>query len=199
VATQLERLERFLQPIFVRRYESPRERLRDLEQLAALASQARSREAFLTGLALDPPVSTSDLAGPPLLDEDYLILSTIHSAKGLEWEVVHLLHVADGMIPSDMATGRPEEVEEERRLLYVAMTRARQALHLYFPLKVYHRPRGVSDRHFYGQVSRFLPDEVLEAFDRRVSPAAQQPPPEPPGDGPGTRREVDAFLAGLWG
>ena len=103
------------------------------------------------------------------------------------------------MIPSDMATGRPEEVEEERRLVYVAMTRARQALHLYFALKAYHRPRGVSDRHFYGQVSRFLPDEVLAAFDRRVSPAARQPPPEPGSDGPGTRQQVDAFLAGLWG
>src|SRR5439155_566257 len=115
--------------------------------------------------------------GPPLLDEDYLILSTIHSAKGLEWDVVHVIHAADGMIPSDMATGNAQEIEEERRLLYVAMTRARDALHLYFPLRYYHRPRGLEDGHSYAQLSRFLTPEVRSLFDESSAPGAETMPP----------------------
>ena len=121
-------------------------RLRDLEQLEALAARFPARPRLLAELALDPPSSTSDLAGPPLLDEDYVVLSTIHSAKGGEWDVVHVIHAADGMIPSDMATGNAEEIEEERRLFYVALTRARDALYVYFPLRFYRRPRGRAGR-----------------------------------------------------
>ncbi|MFN8232430.1 MAG: 3'-5' exonuclease [Actinomycetota bacterium] len=95
------------------------------------------------------------------MDEDWLVLSTIHSAKGLEFDVVHVIHAADGMIPSDMATGDDDEIEEERRLLYVALTRARDALHVYHPLRYYRRPRGLEDPHAYAQRSRFLSDEVL--------------------------------------
>ena len=134
------------------------------------------------------------LAGPPLLDEDYLVLSTIHSAKGLEWDVVHVIHAADGMIPSDLATGRPEEVEEERRLLYVAMTRARDALYVSFPLRYYRRPRGLEDAHSYAQLSRFLTESVLGCFDQ------QGPPPMEESDEPELLGipEVESFLAGLW-
>src|SRR5207245_6707198 len=102
-------------------------------------SGASSRGRFIAELTLDPPMSTGDLAGSPLLDEDYVVLSTIHSAKGCEWDVVHIIHAADGMIPSDMATGSSEETEEERRLLYVAMTRAKDVLVVYFPLRYYRR------------------------------------------------------------
>src|SRR5207247_5215049 len=115
-ASQLHRAARFLEPVFERLYESPGSRLRDLEQLEGMASSAHARARFLADLTLDPPTSTEDLAGPPHLDEDYVILSTIHSAKGGEWDVVHVIHAADGMIPSDMATGDPEQVEEELRL-----------------------------------------------------------------------------------
>ena len=125
---------------------------------------------FLGELALDPPSSTSDLAGPPLLDEDYLILSTVHSAKGGEWDVVHVIHAADGMIPSDMSTGDAESIEEERRLFYVALTRARDMLYVYFPLRFYRRPRGQDDAHHYAQLTRFLPSSVQALFDHDPGP-----------------------------
>jgi DNA helicase-2/ATP-dependent DNA helicase PcrA len=199
-AGQIERLRGFLGPVFDRRYPAPRERMRDLEQLEQLAARSPSRARFITDLTLDPPASTGDLAGPPLLDEDYLVLSTIHSAKGLEWDVVHVIHAADGMIPSDMATGNAEEIDEERRLLYVAMTRARDALHLYFPLRYYHRPRGLEDGHSYAQLSRFLTPEVRSHFDERTAPEAVFEMSQPEvGSGTGSgRARVDAFLAGLW-
>jgi ATP-dependent DNA helicase UvrD/PcrA len=193
----VERIHRFLEPRFPRRYRNPPERTRDLEQLALLASGYPNRSRFITELTLDPPSSTGDLAGPPMLDEDYLILSTIHSAKGLEWEVVHIIHAADGMIPSDMATGSTEEIEEERRLLYVAMTRAREMLHVYFPLRYYHRPRGLEDAHNYAQLSRFLPRSIQELFDRRteyLAADADTPAPSAMGSSAG----VDEFLSALW-
>jgi ATP-dependent DNA helicase UvrD/PcrA len=193
----VERITRFLEPHFLRHYRNPRERLRDLQQLAMLATGYPNRARFITELTLDPPASTGDLAGPPLLDEDHLILSTIHSAKGLEWEVVHLIHAADGMIPSDMATGNPEEIEEERRLLYVAMTRAREMLHVYFPLRCYHRPRGLEDGHSYAQLTRFLPQGVQDLFDRRTEYLAGEEEASP-AVAIGSTAGVDEFLAGLW-
>jgi len=164
-AAQLERLRAYLEPVVARRYDAPAARLADLDQLAVLAQGYETRGRFLSELTLDPPSSTSDLAGPPLLDEDWLVLSTIHSAKGLEWDVVHVIHAADGMIPSDMATGDDDEIEEERRLLYVAMTRARDALHVTWPQRYYRRPKGLEDPHAFSQVSRFLTDEVRATFD----------------------------------
>ncbi|HJP65172.1 MAG TPA: ATP-dependent helicase [Actinomycetota bacterium] len=198
VATQLERIRTFLEPVIARRYAGPVSRIRDLEQLEHLASGSPSRARFLTDLTLDAPHATGDLAGPPLLDEDYLILSTIHSAKGLEWDVVHVIHASDGMIPSDMATGHPEEVEEERRLFYVALTRARDALHVFAPLR-YHRrqPRGLEDAHTYAQVTRFLPPDVRRRFDERTSFTDDERWPDAD-RGAGTPASVDAALADLW-
>ncbi len=193
----VERFSLFLQPHFLRRYRNPRERMRDLEQLALLASAYPNRARFITELTLDPPASTCDLAGPPLLDEDYLILSTIHSAKGLEWDVVHIIHAADGMIPSDMATGSPEEIEEERRLLYVAMTRAREMLHVYFPLRYYRRPRGLEDGHGYTQLTRFLPPSIQDLFDRRAEYVADDED-VPSSTALGSASGVDEFLSALW-
>src|SRR5690606_13014229 len=112
LSAQVERIRQFYEPIFERTYENPKIRLRDLEQLEQIAAGYRSRGRFITDLTLDPPTSTSDLAGAPYLEEDYLILSTIHSAKGCEWDVVHIIHAADGMIPSDMSTGDTEGVDE---------------------------------------------------------------------------------------
>jgi DNA helicase-2/ATP-dependent DNA helicase PcrA len=199
-AAQIERIRRFYEPLFERLYDNPVVRLRDLDQLELIAGGYSSRGQFLMDLTLDPPNSTQDLAGPPLLDEDYLILSTIHSAKGCEWDVVHIIHVADGMIPSDMSTGSQDEIEEERRLLYVAMTRARDALHMYFPLRYYHHGRGFTDRHSYGQVSRFLPDPVLSLVERRLggSQAVQAAPESQEVAAAGTTAAVDAMLSGLW-
>ena len=110
---------------------------------------------------LDPPAHTGDLSGPPVKDEDYLILSTIHSAKGLEWDAVYLIHAADGNLPADMATGSEAEIEEELRLTYVAMTRAKDFLYVLWPQRYYHRPNGVSDNHNYAQCSRFFTKEVM--------------------------------------
>ena len=156
-AAQVERLGRACVPLFARRYPSTASvRLADLEHLQSMATRYTSRSRFLAELTLDPPSATSDLAGPPHLDEDWLVLSTIHSAKGGEWRVVHLIHASDGNIPSDMALGSAQEVEEERRLLYVALTRARDTLVVSYPLRYHVRRRPLDDAHIYVQPSRFL-------------------------------------------
>lgn len=153
-------------PHLERIYEHFHTRIGDLDQLELLSSQYVSRERFLTELTLDPPDATSDRAGPPVLDEDYLVLSTIHSAKGMEWDTVYLLNVVDGSFPSEFAAGKPGLIEEERRLLYVAMTRAQNDLLLMTPLKFHITSQArQSDAHVYGGRSRFLTDKVLKAFD----------------------------------
>jgi DNA helicase II / ATP-dependent DNA helicase PcrA len=146
----------------------------DLMQLGQIASTYPSRERFLTELTLDPPDATSDQAGVPLADEDYLFLSTIHSAKGQEWSVAFVLNTVDGCIPSDLATGTTPEIEEERRLLYVAMTRAKDQLHLLVPQRFFtHGQRSMGDRHVYAQRTRFIPDSVLDRFESRSWPATK--------------------------
>jgi DNA helicase-2/ATP-dependent DNA helicase PcrA len=164
-AAQVERIRRFYEPIFRRSYDNAKVRLHDLESLERVAGGYASRADFLTDLTLDPPSATSDLAGPPVKDEDWMTLSTIHSAKGCEWDVVFVIHVADGCLPSDMATGTPGEIEEELRLLYVAMTRARDFLYVVWPLRYYAKWRGPTDRHTYAQRSRFLTDAVCGSME----------------------------------
>jgi DNA helicase-2/ATP-dependent DNA helicase PcrA len=156
------------------RYEDAGVRQADLLQLAQIASTYRSRQRFLTELTLDPPSATSDEAGAPLLDEDYLILSTIHSAKGQEWKAVFVLNCVDGCIPSDLAVGSTSEIEEERRLLYVAMTRAKDHLHLVVPQRFYaHQQRSNGDRHMYAIRTRFIPDTITAHFEQCTWPAAR--------------------------
>jgi len=159
-SVQVERIHEFYAPLVERLYDSPQARLADLEQLARLAERSPDRSRLLADLALDPPSWTGDLAGPPVLDEDYLILSTMHSAKGLEWDAVYVIHAADGNIPSDMSTGSVEEIEEERRLLYVALTRARDWLYVCCPFRYHTVPRRPADPYGYAQVSRFLTPQV---------------------------------------
>jgi DNA helicase II / ATP-dependent DNA helicase PcrA len=149
-------------------------------------------------LTLDPPVSTGDLAGKPLLDEEYVVLSTVHSAKGCEWDAVYLIHAADGVIPSDTCDGE-EELEEERRLLYVAMTRARDHLCVSFPLRYYHRKHALGDAHSFAQLSRFLPPELFPLFERqsygaRDANLESAPPPSVP-----VGASVQTRLRKLWG
>ena len=162
---QIERIRQFYKPLLWRNHENPEPRENDIEYLGVLAAGYRSRRQFLADLILDPPTSTGDLAGPPIKDEDWLVLSTIHSAKGLEWDVVYLIHAADGCLPSDMSTGGDEEIEEELRLAYVAMTRARDFLYVLWPQRYYLRPFGLSDRHNYAQCSRFFTDEVIQTME----------------------------------
>lgn len=166
----------------------------DLAQLARLAAGYRSRAHFLTELALDPPEASSDEAGAPWRDEDYLILSTIHSAKGREWHSVHVLNVVDGCLPSDLATGSTAEIDEERRLLYVAMTRAQERLHLLLPQRFHlteQRARG--DRHLYAARSRFLPAAV-EPFFEMVAPGAPAADASPAGTDTLPRLDLPARL-----
>src|SRR3954453_20157018 len=155
-----EGLRDALAPLIKLRYPDGGTRLMDLDQLVAAAHQARDARHFVAELVRDPPSSSPDPGHPPQLDEDYLTLSTIHSAKGLEWDSVHVLALYDGNFPACMSAGTSERIEEERRLLYVAMTRARRRLHLYVPVRYYHRPRGIDDAHGYGKPSRFLTEEV---------------------------------------
>ncbi len=165
-AGQVGLVREWYKPQLERIYDSGWTRMGDIEQLEHLASAQPSRERFLTELTLDPPSATSDQAGPASKDDDYVILSTIHSAKGQEWDHVYVLNVSDGNFPSEFSVGKPEMVEEERRLLYVAMTRARNELHLCAPLKFAVTGQAkTGDKHVYGAKSRFMTDRVVETCE----------------------------------
>jgi len=176
------------------RYADAAARLADLERLADAAADSPSLHDALVALALDPPVSASDLAGRPRLDEDYLIISTIHSAKGLEWPVVHLPQLVDGAVPSDMALTTPAGLEEEQRLFYVAVTRARDRLYLYAPLRMHHHRMARDDRHSYGQLTRFL-DRAALAQCEELQALPSRPALRPAAALAGV---VDNDLAALW-
>jgi len=164
---QVGLVREWYKPQLERIYDAAFSRAGDLEQLEHLATQHANRERFLTELTLDPPSLTSDQSGMASKDEDYVVLSTIHSAKGQEWDNVYVLNVADGNFPSEFSTGKPEMVEEERRLLYVAMTRARNELHLCAPLKYQVTQQAKDgDGHVYGAKSRFMTDKVLACFEQ---------------------------------
>ena len=179
-ATHLERL-----------YEDAPIRQLDIDQLQKIAATYPGRQRFLTELTLDPPDATSDESGAPLLDEDYLILSTIHSAKGQEWNAVHLLNAVDGCMPSDLATGNAAEIEEERRLLYVAMTRAKEHLQIVVPQRFYVTQQSqYGDRHVYAGRTRFIPPGIADKFEMRAWPAAETAPA-----GTKSREEVVDLLA----
>ena len=196
-ATQLDALAGFCEPVFARRYDNAPARLADIEQLRSSAGEYAERSRFLTELTLDPPERTGDLAHPPHLDDDWLVLSTIHSAKGGEWRAVHLIHAADGNLPSDMALSDRDGLDEELRLLYVAVTRARDVLNITFPLRYHVHRHGTDDRHLYAQLCRFL-EPARHLFDERGTD-------DTPGVDPtrldltevGIADEVDTFVHGL--
>jgi DNA helicase-2/ATP-dependent DNA helicase PcrA len=196
--SDLERARLWYEPHLDRIHEDADIRRADLIQLEQIAGGYPSRERFLTELTLDPPDATSDQAGVPLLDEDYLILSTIHSAKGQEWRSVYVLNVVDGCMPSDLGAGTSAELEEERRLLYVAMTRAKDDLHLVVPQRFFtHGQRSQGDRHVYASRTRFIPEKLLGLFERAnwptVSPIAAA---RNPSQGP--RIDIGARMRGMW-
>jgi DNA helicase II / ATP-dependent DNA helicase PcrA len=195
-AVVVELMMEFYEPLLQQQYENPEPRRQDIAHLSRLAASCPSLTAFLDDLVLDPPMSTADLAGPPLREEDWLVLSTIHSAKGLEWDVAYLIHAADGCLPSDMATGSKEEIDEELRLAYVAMTRARDYLYVLWPLRFYGRTPGTTDRHVYAQRSRFLSDEVLASMEQRATAYGET------GTGvaglPESERDIGARIRDIW-
>ena len=196
-AAQAGAIVTILDPLIRARYPDATARLADLQRLADAAAGQPSLHDALAELTLDPPVSGSDLAGPPRLDEDYLTISTIHAAKGLEWLIVHVPHLIDGALPSDMALGDPGGLAEEHRLFYVALTRARDHLYLYAPLRLHHHRRGRDDRHGFGQLTRFLHRDALAACDNTAAGPATPPLPLLPAAGLITG-QVDAALGSLW-
>jgi DNA helicase-2/ATP-dependent DNA helicase PcrA len=192
---QMQRVREWYAPVMERKYDAAEVRAGDLVQLERIAGTYGTREGFLTELALDPPAASGDLAGEPLLDEDYLVLSTVHSAKGQEWEAVHILNVADGNFPNEFSAGKPEQIEEERRLLYVAMTRAKTKLDLIAPLKYYVTQQSrMGDKHVYGARSRFLTRSVMACLEEIAygDPEGAEKPRA------GAAVDVAAKLRGMW-
>jgi DNA helicase-2/ATP-dependent DNA helicase PcrA len=195
----LERVSAWYEPHLDRIYEDAATRKADLIQLEQIAAGYPSRERFLTELTLDPPDATSDQAGVPLLDEDYLILSTIHSAKGQEWKATFVLNVVDGCIPSDLGTETTAEIEEERRLLYVAMTRAKDSLHLIIPQRFFtHQQSATGDRHVYAARTRFIPTAHLKHFERRSWPPAAPEQTTGSSFNRDVRIDIGAKMRGMW-
>ena len=195
---QLGLARRFYDPLLEELHDHPAARRADLGQLERIAAGSPSRSRFLTELTLDPPEAVGREAGPPSKDEDWLVLSTVHSAKGREWKAVYVLNVVDGCIPSDLATGTAEGVEEERRLLYVAMTRAKDELHLLQPERFHVTGQArTGDRYVRVPRTRFVTDAMLGLFEvvRPAAPRAgsTEPPPSLPAV------DIAAGLRDLWG
>jgi DNA helicase-2/ATP-dependent DNA helicase PcrA len=195
---QVGQVRRWYRPHLERLYDGVETREADLAQLEQIAGRYPTRERFLTELTLDPPAAAGDLAGDPLLDEDYLILSTVHSAKGQEWNSIFVLNFSDGNFPSEFAAGKPALIEEERRLLYVAMTRAKQSLHLIAPLR-YHvtQQRRDGDIHVYGAESRFMTERLARTMERRFH-GRREPASHP--CSPKSSRQIDVAgrLREMW-
>jgi DNA helicase II / ATP-dependent DNA helicase PcrA len=195
---ELHAARNWYQPHLERLHEDSTTRQLDLVQLEQIAATYITREKFLTELTLDPPDATSAEAGIPMRDEDYLILSTIHSAKGQEWKSVFLLNVVDGCIPSDLSTGAVAEIEEERRLLYVAMTRAKDHLHLLIPQRFFtHGQSAHGDRHVYAARSRFIPANLAPLFETTSWPPAGAQSANP-ATAPAQKRDLGAHMRGMW-
>jgi DNA helicase II / ATP-dependent DNA helicase PcrA len=196
---QVGLVREWYKPQLERIYDAAFSRGGDLDQLEQLSTQHSTRERFLTELTLDPPAVSGDQSGRASKDEDYVILSTIHSAKGQEWDFVYVLNVADGSFPSEFAAGKPELIEEERRLLYVAMTRARNELHLCAPLKYAVTQQAKDgDTHVYGAKSRFMTDKLLECFDRASYRSASAGDALRADDGGKAAVDVGAQLREMW-
>jgi len=188
VAGRAEGVLDLLRPLLTARYPDHAARLSDLDRLVGAAAESPTLADYVVSLTLDPPASTSDMAGPPHVDEDYLVLSTVHSAKGLEWDSVHVINVIDGAFPSDMALSSSVGLLEEQRLFYVAATRARDELSIYTPLRLPHHRRARDDRHSYAPQSRFLDQAALATMDiqeqRPTLPVARSITPVPRVDMP---------------
>jgi DNA helicase-2/ATP-dependent DNA helicase PcrA len=176
VLLHAERVRKAVEPLISASYDDAAPRLEDLVALVNACADARRLSDVAADQVLEPPISTGDLAGPPMIDEDWLVLSTVHSAKGLEFDAVHVIHAADGNFPSDMSLGSPEGLEEERRLFYVSVTRARRHLAIYVPLRYHHHP--VRDDHSWAQPSRFLSDGVRSTM-REIQSTSRECAPDP--------------------
>ncbi len=197
LAAQAQRLRLAMVPLIESAYDNSVARLTDLDALVDMSAHVNRLSEVAADHALEPTRSTGELAGPPTIDEDWLVISTVHSAKGLEWDVVHLIHAADGNFPSDMALSTIDGLEEERRLFYVALTRPKRHLHVYVPLRYHHNPSARNDRHSWAQPSRFVTGAAAEAFVdvtyTRVGAIAAVDLPSAD-----TTSSVDSALDSLW-
>jgi DNA helicase-2/ATP-dependent DNA helicase PcrA len=197
VEVHAERIRQAIVPLISSTYDDAVPRLEDLGALVLACAGTLRLSDVAAEQALEPPASTGDLSGPPMVDEDWLVLSTVHSAKGLEFDAVHVIHAADGNFPSDMSTGSPEGLEEERRLFYVAITRARRNLAIYVPLRYHHH--RVRDDHSWAQPSRFLSESVRSTLVEVPAAGTSQQNPSSPStvaiDGSGV---VKGQLSKLW-
>jgi DNA helicase-2/ATP-dependent DNA helicase PcrA len=195
--SEMDLARRWYDPHLERMHENSEMRRADLLQLEQIASGYPSRERFLTELTLDRPDATSDQSGVPLRDEDYVTLSTIHSAKGQEWKSVFVLNVVDGCMPSDLGAGSTAEIEEERRLLYVGMTRAKDSLQMMVPQRFFvHRQSSMGDRHIYAARTRFIPSSILDRFEQRAW--AHREAEAPYAAAPKTRVDLGSKLRRMW-
>lgn len=185
VGSDIAAIRAIYDSVLKEKYDRPDARLADLEQLRTIAAGYPSRTAFLSALALDPPSSTQDLAGGSESESDTLVLSTVHSAKGKEWKAVFVIWAVDGWFPSSRAVEDPDELEEERRLMYVALTRAKDELAVVYPMQVYGSKRGAE--YSFDQLSRFL-DRGVRATMQRV---VVEEPGEVPAAAPLTAPVVD--------
>ena len=167
VGTDIARIRVLYDDILRERYDRVEPRLSDLDQLQVIAGGYPDRGAFLAAIALEPPQGTQDLAGgSPEEEDDALVLSTVHSAKGKEWDAVFIIWAVDGWFPMARALGDDDELEEERRLMYVAMTRARDHLAVTYPLNAYSTRRGAD--YTIDQLSRFIDPGIRETMQRVV-------------------------------
>lgn len=196
VALHAERIRRAVTPLIVNAYDDAPPRLEDLGALVLACADATRLSDVAAEQTLEPPLSTGDLAGPPMIDEDWLVLSTVHSAKGLEFDAVHVIHAADGNFPSDMALSTPEGLEEERRLFYVSITRARRDLSIYVPLRYHHH--RVHDDHSWAQPSRFLSGTVRSALEEVRAVREEEPPSALAGTPIDASKVVSGHLSSLW-
>jgi DNA helicase II / ATP-dependent DNA helicase PcrA len=195
VASDIDAVRAIYDAVLKEKYDRPEARLADLDQLRTIAAGYPSRTSFLAALALDPPSNTQDLAGGSDSETDALILSTVHSAKGKEWKAVFVIWAVDGWFPSSRAVDDPDELEEERRLMYVALTRAKDELAVIYPMQTYGSRRGAE--YSFDQLSRFL-DRGVRATMQRV--VVEEPGDVPPAE-PITTAVVDlrALMRGRFG
>jgi DNA helicase-2/ATP-dependent DNA helicase PcrA len=195
VASDIAAVRSIYDAILKAKYDNPEARLADLDQLRTIAAGYPSRTNFLAALALDPPSSTQDLAGGSESESDALILSTVHSAKGKEWKAVFVIWAVDGWFPSSKAVEDPDELEEERRLMYVALTRAKDELAVIYPMQVYGSRRGAD--YSFDQLSRFLDRGVRATMQRVVVEEAGDTPPAEPVTSPAI--DLRALMRGRFG
>jgi DNA helicase-2/ATP-dependent DNA helicase PcrA len=196
VTVEIARVRRLYDDILRERYDRVEPRLSDLDQLQTIAGGYPSRAAFLSAIALEPPQSTQDFGFGSGSEDDVLILSTAHSAKGREWDAVFVIWAVDGWFPMARALGDDEQIEEERRLLYVAMTRARNHLFVTYPINVYDTRRGAD--YSMDQLSRFLDRGVREGMQRVVVDRPESAAPDSAA-GPLPVIDLRAMLRGRFG